>query len=110
MKSAIILLSWINETIHYKKQNGYNMKSHKVIDRWALIIGTIQPLMTLPQILLVYSSHNASQISIVTWVAYDVASIVLLIYGLKHRLLPIIVAQILWLIVQSVLVIATLIF
>ncbi len=86
----------------YKKQKG--------IDRWALIVGTLQPLMTIPQIVLVYSSRNASQISVITWVAYDMASVVLLMYGIKHKLLPIIVAQVIWLVVQTALIVAIFIF
>jgi uncharacterized protein with PQ loop repeat len=88
----------------------YKFSALKGLDRWALIIGTIQPLMTIPQIWSVYSAHDASQISVITWMSYNIASIVLLLYGLKHKLLPIVVAQTLWLIVQTILVIATIIF
>lgn len=93
-----------------KKHKKYNLKSEKGIDRLALVIGTIQPLTTWPQIYLVYSSHNASQLSLITWGSYDIASLVLLAYGIKHRLLPIIVSQILWLLVQTPLVAAKFIF
>lgn len=90
-------------------------KNHKVVanttvDKLALVVGTIQPLMTLPQIALIYSQHSAAQVSIVTWLAYDVASVVLLTYGIKHRLLPIIIAQIIWLVVQTIMIAAIFIF
>ncbi|MBC7459511.1 hypothetical protein H7200_02230 [Candidatus Saccharibacteria bacterium] len=84
--------------------------SHRLIDNLALLVGTLQPLMTLPQIFLILQSGDASGQSIVTWIAYDIASVVLLIYGVVHKLKPIVVTQILWLIVQSVVVISIIAF
>ena len=71
------------------------------VDHLALIVSIIQPLTTIPQIYLVYQSQDASQVSLFMWTGYNISSVILLLYGIKHRLLPIIVAQILWLIVQT---------
>ena len=79
-------------------------RSFPVIDKLALFIGVVQPLMTIPQVVLVLSLRDASQISFATWFTYDVASVVLLTYGIKHRLLPIIVSQSIWLIVQTLMI------
>ena len=85
-------------------------QSHTVVDTLALLVGFLQPLMTVPQIIVVFQAQNASQLSIITWVAYDIASVVLLTYGIIHKLKPIVVAQTVWLIVQSVLIFAIIIF
>jgi len=85
-------------------------RSYRKIDALALVVGILQPLMTLPQIVVVFQAKDASQLSLLTWVAYDLASIVLLIYGIVHKLKPIVVAQIFWLIVQSVLILAIFLF
>jgi len=81
-------------------------RSFRTIDSLTLLVGILQPLMTLPQIILIFESGDASQQSILTWVAYDIASVVVLIYGIMHKLKPIVVTQILWLIVQSVIIVA----
>jgi len=85
-------------------------KGDKSIDRLALAVSIIQPLTTIPQIYLIYSSQDASQVSLFMWGAYNVASIILLMYGLKHKLLPVICAQILWLIVQTPMMLSVFIF
>lgn len=85
--------------MHKKSKNSF-----PVIDNLALLMGFLQPFFTVPQIFMIVESQDASSISLITWVTYDVASVVLLIYGLKHKLRPIIVAQVLWLIVQTILI------
>lgn len=87
-----------------------DQKTYPLIDSLALLVGILQPLMTLPQILVVFKAQDASQQSLLTWVAYDIASTVLLLYGIVHKLKPIVVTQSLWLIVQSVLVFGILLF
>jgi len=87
----------MKHTFHPK----HKIKNTDKIDSLALAVGIIQPLTTIPQIYLVYSSGNASEVSLFMWTGYNIASVVLLIYGLKHKLKPIVWAQILWLIVQT---------
>ncbi len=96
-----------------KKGGVVKAKKHAsthVIDALALLVGFIQPIATIPQIWIVFETQNASSVSFFTWTAYNCASVVLLLYGLHHKLLPIIVAQILWIIVQTVMVATVFIF
>jgi len=86
------------------------IKSTDKLDTLALVVGVIQPLATLPQIFLVYSSQDASQVSLFMWTSYNVASVVLLAYGFKYKLTPIIWAQVLWLLVQTPMMLAVFIF
>ena len=79
---------------------------HKVvithpIDRLALFVGAAQPFATIPQIILVFQSGNTSEVSVFMWAAFNVASIVMLIYGFKHRLVPVWLPQIVWILVQT---------
>jgi uncharacterized protein with PQ loop repeat len=76
-------------------------KKPTTIDALALIVSIIQPLTTIPQIYLIYKSQDASQVSLFMWSSYNIASVILLLYGMKHKLLPIICAQTLWLAVQT---------
>lgn len=85
-------------------------RSYPLVDGLALLVGFVQPIMTIPQILTVIQAGDASQISWITWLTYDIASIILLTYGIAHRLMPIIVAQALWLVVQTVMIVLTIIY
>lgn len=88
----------------------HKVKNNGPIDTMALLVGVFQPFLTLPQIYLVYTTRDASDVSLIMWLGFDVASIVLLMYGLRHKLKPIIIAQALWLIVQTPMVIAVFLF
>ncbi len=88
----------------------HKIEKNGIIDTLALIVGILQPLSTLPQIYLVYTSRDVSQISLFMWTSYNIASVILLIYGIKHKLRPIIWAQSLWLAVQTPMMIAVLLY
>lgn len=87
-------------------------KTHRTsaIDTLALAVGIIQPLTTIPQIYLIYSSQDVSQVSLFMWTGYNIASVILLLYGIKHKLPPVIWAQALWLCVQTPMMLAVFIF
>lgn len=88
----------------------HKIKKPSGIDGLALAVSILQPLTALPQISLVYTSRDVSQVSFIMWTGFNVGSVIILIYGIKHKLTPIIVAQILWMIVQTLMMIAVLIF
>ena len=96
----------MRHTLHPK----HKVESTGGIDTLALIVSIIRPLTTLPQIYIVFAEQNASQISLFMWTGYNVASVILLIYGFKHKLLPVICAQILWIVVQTAMMIAVFLF
>ena len=96
----------MRHTFHPK----HKIKNNGPIDTLALIVGITQPLVTIPQIYLVYSTQDASDISLFMWTGFNVASVVLLLYGIRHKLKPIIYAQILWLIVQTPMMFSVFIF
>lgn len=88
----------------------HKTKNNDKIDTLALIVGIIQPFVTIPQIYMVYSSQDSSDVSLFMWAGLNVASIVLLMYGIKHKLTPIIWAQVLWLIFQTPMTLSVFIF
>ncbi|MFY9228166.1 MAG: hypothetical protein WAO28_02465 [Candidatus Microsaccharimonas sp.] len=87
----------MKHTFHPK----HKIKNKGGIDTIALVVGILQPLSTIPQIYMVYSTHDASSVSLFMWASFNVASVVLLMYGLRHKLTPIIWAQTLWIIFQT---------
>ncbi|MDN5274270.1 MAG: Sugar transporter SemiSWEET [Candidatus Saccharibacteria bacterium] len=77
----------------------------KPLEQAMLIVAIFEPLMTIPQIIDIYSHPGEGYISVLTWVLYAVASLMWLVYGLYNHNKPLILTGILWLIME-VLVIA----
>ena len=70
-----------------------NIKKSKlgVID-WLIYSAVVtSPIFTVPQALDIYSSKSATDVSLLTWAAYTYASLLWLIYGIKHKEVPLIV-------------------
>lgn len=82
----------------------------KRIEYFALVAGIIQPLITLPQIIAIYSNQSAKDVSLLTWVGYLVFGITFLIYGLVFQLKPIWAGQIIWVTMQTIVVIGILLY
>lgn len=72
-----------------------------------LFMAIVEPLMTIPQIVQIYVDHNTGA-SMLTWALYLPPSIIWLVYGIKIRNIPIIVADILWVTVELLVVVGLL--
>ena len=84
-----------------------NIKSKidkKRVELFALIAGIIQPLITLPQIITIYSNQSAADGSLLTWLGYLLFGIIFLVYGLVFDLKPIWIGQIIWVTMQTIIV------
>lgn len=68
----------------------------RVLDKTVLVVGTVGPLMTLPQILLIYTTHNATGVSPISWGAWAMLDLPWVIYGLAHRDIAIMLTYTLW--------------
>lgn len=82
----------------------------KHVERFALVAGIIQPIITLPQIVTIYGNQSASDVSLLTWLGYLFFGVTFLVYGLVFQLKPIWVGQIIWVIMQLIVVIGILIY
>ena len=69
------------------------------LDKLILVVAVLYPLMTLPQIYKIWTTHDASGVSLPTWVLYTVFTIPFLIYGIVHKEKPLIIMYSLWLLV-----------
>lgn len=83
---------------------------NKKVELFALVAGILQPLITLPQIIHIYSSQSAADVSLLTWIGYLIFGIIFLIYGIVFRLKPIWVGQIIWVTMQLITVIGIIIY
>lgn len=76
-----------------------------LVDRLTLIAAILEPLFTLPQVVKVFRFHDASSVSVLTWLGFDLLSLVWLWYGVIHRERVILVYQGLFFLFQSLVVI-----
>ena len=87
-----------------------NRKHTKQVERIAFIAGIVQPVITLPQIIAIYSHKSAKDVSLTTWIGYLFFGIIFLLYGLYFNLRPIWAGQIIWVAMQLVTVVGILLY
>lgn len=66
------------------------------------------PLFEIPQAVLIYDNKNADGVSVLTWFYFAISSVVWLMYGLRNRLKPVILAYSSYLIIEVIIVIGIL--
>ena len=83
-------------------------KQSGTLYRLTLVAAVVQPLMTVPQVVQLYTTHDASGLSLATWLGYAIIGLVFLAYGIKYRLVPIATTQVIWFVLQISIVIGIL--
>lgn len=80
------------------------------IDSAMSVAAIIHPLMAVPQVVQIYVTEQAAGLSLFTWAAWLALGMVFLAYGLAHRLRPYILMQVLWVIVDVLVILGILIY
>ena len=75
-----------------------------------MVTGVIGPLASIPQAIQIYTTQDAEGVSLITWSLFILTNGALLIYGLVHKLTPIIVSNICWEVIQVIVVIGILMY
>lgn len=96
-------------TIHLAKHLTKKQKL-TVVDRLMYVASIINPLTAIPQIYEIYAQHNASGVSLLTWFGFMAFGLIFLSYGLAHKIKPFIITQLLWFVVDLIVVIGVLIY
>lgn len=73
-----------------------------------VVTAIAQPLITLPQVFIIFGHHAAVGVSLVTWGGYELFAATWLVYGIVHRLKPIMLTECLWILVQGAVIIGIL--
>lgn len=68
----------------------------RLLDFVIYAVGIAGPVMTIPQIVLIFSARQAAGVSAVAWFAWALMDIPWIIYGLVHREPPIAFTYTLW--------------
>ena len=75
------------------------------IDRATFAVAILEPLITIPQVITIFSHHSATGISLSTWVGYEVLTVVWVIYGITHKEYMILTYQGLFMLVQTAVIV-----
>lgn len=73
----------------------------RLLDRVVFAAGIVGPVLTLPQIVLIYTNHDASGISAMSWFGWAALNVVWILYGLVHKEPPIVMTYSFWFIANS---------
>ncbi|MEI6850594.1 MAG: hypothetical protein WCK26_01340 [Candidatus Saccharibacteria bacterium] len=87
---------------HIKKKTKSKQKSK--IDSLVYLAVIIGPLLTLPQVYSIWVEGQRG-VSIISWLAYLLASIIWLIYGIKHNDKPMLIVEIIWILLDILVII-----
>ena len=82
----------------------------KLVDRLVYVAAIVEPLFSLPQAVLVFRDKNAASISILSWVGFEVMTLVWLWYGFVHKERTILVYQGLFFIVDGSILVGALMY
>ncbi len=82
----------------------------RLLDRVVLALSVAAPVLTIPQAMDIYTTRDASGVSAITWGAYTLFAFPWLLYGIVHKEPPIIVSNILWIILDSLVFIGVLLY
>lgn len=95
---------------HWIRKHLNRIQQKRYIKHSVLAIAIIEPAMTIPQVYEIWVMKKAEGVSELTWGLYLIAAVIWLLYGLQLKDKPIIVSSILWLVVESAVVIGTIIY
>ncbi len=80
------------------------------MDRAIYFVGMFGLIMTIPQLSGIWIYKNASGVSAISWTAYLITAIFWTIYGIMHKEKPIIFIYSIWIILDILIVIGTLLY
>ena len=74
------------------------------LDRIVLVISVLYPLSAVPQIIVVFAGR-AQGVSIISWSIFLICAGFFLLYGIRRKVLPMIISNSLWVIMNILVII-----
>ena len=96
--------------LHKYKNKKLKKKHIERVDKLMMVVALLHPLSGLPQVIDIYVHQNVDGISLMTWLGFMLFGSIYLYYGILHKLKPVILTQILWMIVDILVVVGVLIY
>ena len=88
----------------------FSKRSKTIIDKLMFGAAVLHPLMTLPQVVKIYSTQSAKDLSLLTWVMYSLLGAIFFLYAVAHKIKPLILTQVLWTVMDGVIIIGILLY
>lgn len=96
---------------YYKPKISLKNKEHKyIIDRVVMVTGLIGPIASIPQAVQIFSLQDAQGVSLITWSFFVLTNGAMLIYALTHKLFPLIISNICWVLIELIVVVGILMY
>src|SRR6185437_11582958 len=67
-----------------------------VVDQAMRVAAVLHPVSAVPQVVTIYSTHDVTGTSMLTWLFFMAVGVVFLSYSVAHRIRPLMVTQTLW--------------
>ncbi len=84
-----------------------NKKDNTFFDKFIIAASFMCPLSGIPQLISAMGG-NVAGISISSWSGFTFFALIFFIYGLKHRVIPMVITNLLWLVVDLAILMAVL--
>ena len=85
-------------------------KKREIIDKTILTVAIVEPFFTLPQALIIFETKNASDISILTWVGFNIMTLIWIWYAINKKDKIVLIYQGLFFLFNSVVIIGALLY
>ncbi len=77
-------------------------------DRIVIVVSFLYPLSASPQVVEVFTGHSAG-VSLASWGGFLVCATLFFVYGLKHKIVPMVIANGIWIIMDILVIVGVLI-
>ena len=95
-----------SEHLHHIR-HVHHKKKISTFDRLIIAVSALYPLSGIPQLINVYEG-NTEGVSVISWCIFLICAMLFLVYGIRHRVTPMIVTNALWIIVDLSIVVGLL--
>jgi len=103
--------------LHLRKRKAAGLEPYpardtwlRLLDRVVLVVGILGPLTAIPQIIKIYTLHNATGVSLYSWLLPAILDVPWVVYGIVHGERPIFVTYLLWIMANLLVVIGILMY
>lgn len=103
-KLFLVFHIFTNKTVEHLKEDGDHF-----FDKFIVPLALITPLMTIPQVWVVWQKGNVDGVSVPSWLGYALGSGFWVIYGLIHKEKPLTIANFLLFVFDILIVIGVLV-
>ena len=97
---------------HFIKRRAGDVSDSRIalLDRFMLFIAVIGPASDIPQIYQIYTTHDASGVSLLTFTFYIATAVLWLVYALVHHQKPLILSSLAWMTTETIIVLGILLY